>query len=208
MTVAGTASLAFQSLCSVFGIRAAYEQPPYEVMARLGGGIEVRRYGPRLGAEVEVANVEGGRNAAFDVLAGYIFGKNHSRATIAMTTPVAVTDREPHEVAMTTPVETATGDGMLTMRFFLPARYTLDSAPAPDDERVRLRLLPGEQIAALRFNGSAETATISAQTSRLLAALEQSAWRPTAEPSAYLYDPPFTLPFLRRNEVVVRVAAR
>jgi len=197
---------AFLSGCSTFGIRSGYEQPPYETVARLGA-VEIRRYGPRLAAET---TVEGGeeraaRNEAFRILAGYIFGGNRTRSAVAMTAPVAV-ERPAEQIAMTTPVETtAARGGHLTMRFFLPGRLTLDTAPEPSDPRVRLHVVPGETLAVLRCSGSGND--LAARQAELLRALDGSAWRATGEPAAFFYDPPWTIPFLRRTEVAVPVTA-
>jgi hypothetical protein len=196
--------------CSLVGIRSGYEQPAYEVADRVEPGVEIRRYGPRLAAEatVEAADAEAGRNAAFRLLAGYIFGANRAKGEIAMTAPVEVQSGS-RKIAMTSPVETAsTGGGRYTMRFFLPAQLTLATAPEPTDSRVRLLEVPGQTLAVLRFTGSRGDERVAAQSGALLRALGGSAWQPAGEPFAFFYDPPWTLPFLRRNEVAVAVTRR
>jgi hypothetical protein len=177
---------------------------------RVEPGVEIRRYGPRLAAEttVEAADAEAGRNAAFRILAAYIFGANRAKSEIAMTAPVEVQSGS-RKIAMTSPVETASaGSGRYTMRFFLPAQLTLATAPEPTDPRVRLLEVPEQTLAALRFSGSRREERVSEKARALLAALEGSLWKPTAEPVSLFYDPPWTLPFLRRNEVVVPVVRR
>lgn len=196
--------------CSFVGIRSGYEQPRYEVMDRVVPGVEVRRYGPRLAAEttVEAADAEAGRNAAFRLLAAYIFGENRAKGEIAMTAPVEVRSGS-QKVAMTSPVEVASAaDGRYTMRFFLPARLTLATAPEPTDPRVRLLEVPEQTLAVLRFSGSRGEERVNEEKRALLAALEHSAWEPTAEPISFFYDPPWTLPFLRRNEVAAPIRRR
>ena len=199
--------------CSVFGIRDGYEQPTYEVVDQVGDDVEVRRYAPRLAASVAVsaADESAARDEAFEILAGYIFGANRSATEIAMTAPVAV-DAAPEstatEIAMTTPVETGrAGPGRYTMRFFLPRALTIDTAPVPTDERVVLEVVPAQTVAALGFSGRRDEERLAAEGRRLQQALTGSPWRPTdgSSPVAYLYDPPWTLPFLRRNEVAVAV---
>jgi len=196
--------------CSLVGIRSGYEQPRYEVVDHAVGGVEIRRYGPRLAADttVEAADAKAGRSAAFRILAGYIFGANRPKSEIAMTAPVEV-QAGSQKVAMTAPVETApAGEGRYTMRFFLPANLSLATAPEPTDPRVRLLTVPEETFAVLRYTGSRGDEQIAARRDELLRALEGSAWRPTAEPVSLFYDPPWTLPFLRRNEVAVAVVRR
>lgn len=199
-------SSVFLSACSAVGIRSGYEQPPYQIVGRRDG-LEVRRYGARLVAEVTVdgAAEPDARSQAFRLLAGYIFGGNRARTDVAMTASVAI-ERRPQQIAMTTPVETAATGDRLTMRFFLPRRLTLDTAPVPDDPRVQLRVVPGETLAVLRFSGSADEGGV--RRAELLRALDGSPWRATGDPVALFYDPPWTIPYLRRNEVAVQVAPR
>lgn len=209
-SVFGSLWVLMLSGCSLVGIRSGYEQPAYEAVDRFDPGVEIRRYGPRLAAEttVEAADAEAGRNAAFRILAGYIFGANRAKGEIAMTSPVEVQSGS-RKIAMTSPVEAASaGSGRFTMRFFLPAQLTLATAPEPTDPRVRLLELPGQTLAALRFTGSRGGERVAAESGALLRALDGSAWQPAGEPFAFFYDPPWTLPFLRRNEVAVEVARR
>ena len=194
--------------CAVFGVRSGTEQPGYEVVERLGESIELRRYGERLAAEVIVASDPDGegRNAAFGVLFDYISGANRSQTRIAMTAPVE-TNAASEKIAMTAPVETARTEGQGTlMRFYLPAAYTIETAPEPTDPRVRLVVLPAQTVATLRYAGSRRENVVVERQADLLAALENSTWQPTAAPVAFFYDPPWTIPFLRRNEVAVPIA--
>jgi hypothetical protein len=203
--------LALESALAVFGIRSIYEQPRYEIVARIGKA-EIRRYAARLAAQVSVVadDEERGRNEAFRLLAGYIFGQNRERADIAMTSPVAidaVSAAEPagRQIAMTTPVETAGAPGGVTMRFFLPTKITRDNAPVPNDPRVKIVEVPGETIAALTFSGRVTKVTLADKKRELVGALATSSWHAADKPYTLFYDPPFTIPFLRRNEVVARV---
>ena len=199
--------------CSVFGVRSGTEQPAYEVVAQLGEAAEVRRYGPRLAAEVEVeaSDAGEGRNAAFRILAAYIFGANRARQEIAMTAPVEVAGESEgrgiaQKIEMTAPVETASGEGgRLTMRFFLPAGLTMATVPTPEDPRVRILTVPGQTLAVRRFTGWRGASEVDAEEAELREALDGTAWRPAGESAAFFYDPPWTIPFLRRNEVVLPV---
>ena len=203
--------LALESALAVFGIRSIYEQPRYEVIAQIGNA-EIRRYAPRRAAEVSVVadDEERGRNEAFRLLAGYILGQNREGADIAMTSPVAigaVGAAEPvgREIAMTTPVETAGAPDSLIMRFFLPSKITRDNAPVPNDRRVKIVEVPEETIAALTFSGRGTAGSLADKKRELVGALATSPWHAAEKPYTLFYDPPFTIPFLRRNEVAVRV---
>ncbi len=190
----------------MFGIRSGYEQPPYTVVEQIEETVEVRDYGSRLAAEatVEAGNAEAGRNDAFRLLFDYISGANQSQSEVAMTAPVEVVSEK---IAMTAPVETAVADdGRYTMRFFLPSAYTRATAPQPTDPRVRIIELPEMTVAVERFSGSRDEDAIKRRKAQLLNGLKLSGWRPIGAPTSLFYDPPWTLPFLRRNEVVVPVA--
>lgn len=203
-------STLFLAGCSVFGVRSGTPEPQHGVVARLGDDIEIRSYGPRVAAETEVeaANEEAGRNAAFRSLFDYISGANRAASKIEMTTPVSI-DSGPQKIAMTAPVATAAaGQGLYAMRFFLPASYTMATAPQPTNPRVRLVEVPAEMLGVLRFTGSPSETALQARKAELLARLQTSNWRAVGEPVSFLYDPPWTLPFRRRNEVAVSVVAR
>jgi hypothetical protein len=148
------------------------------------------------------------RNVGFEKLAGYIFGGNHARQSIAMTAPVAQSPAQGSQsIAMTAPVsQMAAGNGTWRIRFFMPAKYTLAQLPVPNDPSVSLVEVPAEVYAVLRFSGSRDANAIKDKTTELRDALAGSRWHPTGTPVAWFYDPPWTLPFLRRNEVAIPVA--
>ncbi|MDF2235356.1 heme-binding protein [Albimonas sp. CAU 1670] len=177
------------------------ETPSYETVARLADDVEVRRYAPRLAAET----VAEGGNAAFRRLFAYISGENAGGAEIAMTAPVE-TRTEGADIAMTAPVETAAAeDGGVRMRFFLPAAYDAATAPQPTDPRVRLVETPGRTEAVLRYSGLPLESRAETRKTRLLEIVSGSDWTAQGEAATYYYDPPWTLPWSRRNEVAVPV---
>lgn len=190
--------------CTVVGIRTGTEEPAYAVIATVADDIEIRRYAPRLAAATTVASAD--MSTAFRRLAAYIFGENQPAREIAMTAPVEV-ESGGQDIAMTAPVavDRAASDGTMRMRFFLPAEFTLETAPRPLDDRVTVHTLPAQDLAVLSFTdfwGQRDSADAEA---RLLRGLDGAPWRPTGPVVAYYYDPPWTIPFLRRNEVAVPV---
>jgi hypothetical protein len=206
VTMAASAVLAG---CSVFGVRSGTETLDYQVVADLGEDLEVREYPARLAAEARVPGADAS-SKAFGLLFDYIKGANKQSREVAMTTPVE-TDSGSQEIAMTAPVETdrqtgAGGEPVTVMRFFLPAKFTRETAPVPTDDRLRLVALAPETVAVLRFSGFGFESSVRAEKRRLIRRLEDTVWQPTGAPSAMFYDPPWTLPFFRRNEVVVPVA--
>ena len=107
---------------------------------------------------------------------------------------------------MTAPVETwRSRTGGMRMRFFLPPEFTLETAPQPKDPRVRLVKVVARLEAVLRFSGIATEDAVGKKMKDLLRALDQSSWRGVNEPVTYLYDPPWTILFFRRNEIAIPV---
>ncbi len=192
------------SACSVIGVRTTAE-PKYQVVDRVGPA-EIRAYGPRLAAETLVGGGEvAARGAGFQKLAGYIFGANQRREKIDMTAPVSRSPG-PETIAMTAPVDQSQGaDGRWRIRFFMPPGYTADTVPVPTDPAVRIATVPPQTVAVLRYSGTTSAAAVRSENARLLQALGGGRWRAAGAPMAWFYDPPWTLPPLRRNEAVVPV---
>ncbi len=198
----GVAALA--TLGATVGVRAGAPEPHFDVIQRIGD-VEIRRYGERIAAETEVVGGdEQGRYEGFRRLAGYIFGANAKSASIEMTAPVQQT---PERIAMTAAVaQVAAGAGAWRIQFFMPAQYRqISDLPAPKDPAVRLQVIPAMTYAVLRFSGSRDGDAMRAKQRELLATLAPSAWRSLGEPINWFYDPPWTLPMFRRNEVAVEV---
>ncbi len=199
--------------CSVVGVRSGTEEPRYAVVATLGA-VEIRQYGERVAIETTVASdEEAARSEGFMRLADYIFGDNRARAKIAMTAPVA---QQPvaqqaekpasEKIAMTAPVaENRDPSGAWRIRFYAPSSYAVQTMPAPNNPLVAVVTVPTETLAVLKFSGSRSPDAIKAHQGELLAALSSSPWRAAGEPFAWFYDPPWTLPAFRRNEVAVAV---
>ena len=192
---------------SIVGIRSGTAEPQFSVARRVGE-VEIREYGPRIAAETSVeADEEPARNQGFRRLARYIFGANTANTKIAMTAPVAA--QRGQKIAMTAPVaaqRATTGDWVI--RFFMPAEHSLESLPTPDDDRVRLVTVPAESVAVLRFSGVASPEAVAARTAELSDALAGAGVKTEGDPVTWFYDPPWTLPFRRRNEIAVAVVGR
>jgi hypothetical protein len=186
------------------------------------GSFEIRRYASVVVAETEAAGGrEEGENESFRRLYRYISGENAARQEVAMTAPVLEEptggagggeggsaqsrEAESHEIAMTAPVlQERTADGW-RMAFILPESFTIASAPEPTDPAVRLREIPGRLVASVRFSGSRSEGKCRAQADRLAVWIAANGYRAVGAPIHAGYDPPFTIPFLRRNEVLVEV---
>ena len=186
----------------------AYEQPAYTVEQALADDAEIRRYEPMLLAEVVV---EGDRSTAvsraFRALAGYIFGDNTPQAKIAMTSPVMqTTEVKGEKIAMTTPVgQTALEDGQWRVSFMMPAKYTLATLPAPNNDAVRFQVTDPYRAVVLRFSGRHTDRNFEEHLAELDGLVAQEQLEVVGNPTLAYYDPPFKPFFWRRNEVMYRL---
>ncbi|MFO1150460.1 MAG: heme-binding protein [Alsobacter sp.] len=182
---------------------AETEQPAYRVEAR-SGDFEVRLYAPMVVAEVSVGGTrDAAVNEGFRILAGYIFGANEPAAKIAMTAPV--TQQAGERIAMTAPVTQAGTAGGWIVRFTMPASWTLQTLPRPKDNRIRIVPVPERRMAAVRFSGLRTDARLQGEAERLEDFVRSRKLQPQGPAVYAYYDPPWTLPFLRRNEVLQEV---
>jgi len=191
---------------SIVGIRSGTAEPSFTV-ERSVGSIEIRRYELRIAAETTIdADEEKARSEGFRRLAGYIFGGNTTKTKITMTAPVS--QQQSEKIAMTAPVAAQRdASGQWVIRFFMPAEDTMDTLPTPNDDRVRLVTVPAERVAVLKFSGTASLDAIASRTDELLNTLRDNNITTTSTPFTWFYDPPWTLPFRRRNEVVISLGA-
>jgi hypothetical protein len=194
------------AVVSIFGVNMGTEQPRYDVFERIGDNIEIRQYGPRVAAEtiVDKDSSNNARGEAFRLIAGYIFGANKASEKVAMTSPVEIS-LPGTRISMTAPVEVNKSDDRLVIRFFMPSRYSIDQLPEPSDPRVRLAQIPSMTVAVLQFTGSTGDAVVTTKTAELIRSLETTKWKVAGPATAFFYNPPWTIPFLRTNEVVIPV---
>lgn len=122
-----------------------------------------------------------------------------------MTAPVSQEPSSGKKIAMTAPVSSSGGSDGWVIRFFMPSKWTMDTLPRPDDDRVRLVEVPAETFAVLRFTGDRGRDAVAARSEDLLRTLKANGIEPAGETTSWFYDPPWTLPFRRRNEVVVPI---
>lgn len=185
----------------------AYEEPEYALLATRDG-IEYRLYEATLVAETFVEGAQsrdGAANQGFRRLFAYISGANEQQTDIAMTVPVR--QRAGVKIDMTAPVRQVQGERGWQVAFVVPSKYTAATAPQPTDPAVRLSELPAQTVAVLRFSGRWTNANIERHKQALLAALERADIAPLGEVTTAFYNAPFSLPFMRRNEVMVQVAS-
>ncbi len=192
----------------------AVEEPRYEIITAQGD-FELRRYPPLLIAETWVS---GDRDEAsrtgFRLLADFIFGNNQvpgaqTSSKIAMTAPVTV-EPQSTRIAMTAPVIAETPSGSTDrwrIHFVMPSQYTLATIAQPRNPAVKLRELPSQWYAAHRFSGLATDSRVEAKTREALDWVEQKRLKAIGSPQLARYNPPWTLPMFRRNEILIPIQA-
>ena len=194
--------IALQSLVLLFvsmtGAQVmAYEEPAYEVVSQQNG-YEIRLYQERLAAQVRS---NGSQNGSFQLLFQYISGANTGSAKVDMTVPVIQSEK----ISMTVPVLQSEEAQTNVMQFFLPSKFTSETVPQPTNARVEIVTVEGGFYAVQNYRGSASSNNFSRARDALLTAMSRDGHKPIGEVIRATYNGPFTLPFLRRNEAMVRV---
>jgi len=179
------------------------EQAKYDVV-ETHGSIEIRDYAPMIVAEV---NVPGEREEAisdgFRMIADYIFGNNVSSQEVAMTAPVIQQASE--KIAMTAPVTQQGGGGDWVVRFVMPSEYTMQTLPKPNNPDVGLKEIAEKRFAVIRFSGLARPKSLEKHTKELEAFIQSHNLQTHSGAIYAFFNPPWTLPFLRRNEVMIEI---
>lgn len=186
------------------------EQPDYTVVYK-DGDIEYRQYEPYLVSETVIQNTgdyNDAGNEGFRRLFRYITGSNQAQAKIAMTAPVAQTpqaEKTGEKIAMTAPVQQGESAEGWRVAFMLPTEYTLETAPVPTDERVQIKAMPGRLMAVLRYSGRWTESNFEKKQDALRDVIDGESIDRIGEFQSAFYNPPYTPPFMRRNEVMVEV---
>ena len=192
----------------------ALEEPKYTVIES-AAPFELRQYAPMIIAEVTVdGDMSDAGSKGFRLIAGYIFGKNQTKANlsneaksnekIAMTVPVTM-EPTSEKIAMTAPVtmENQAGPNQWRMFFVMPSQYTLATLPTPLSPEVKLREIPAQRKAVISFTGFNSQEKTQEKTAELRAWMKSKNLTPLGEPQLARYNPPWSIPFLRRNEVML-----
>jgi len=204
-TFIGAVALVVIAAAAAGPIMSRVEQPEYKV-TRSENSIELREYDAMIMAEAEV---KGERKAAinegFRLIADYIFGANKPNAKISMTAPVQQQAKQ--TIAMTAPVTQKAKDDDWTVSFILPKSWTMETLPTPTNERVKLVPVPAKRMVAIRFSGTADDRSIATKTAELRKYADDHDLSVIGEPVLAFYNPPWTLPFFRRNEIMLELLA-
>ncbi|NCC26665.1 MAG: heme-binding protein [Gammaproteobacteria bacterium] len=211
LLIVGTVAVLGIVAMAVFVFVVQNVETPEYVAVESDGAFEIRDYPALVVAETTRAGARReALGAGFGPLARYIFAKERAGEKIAMTAPVIQQRPEaPAErIAMTAPViQSPTGEDAWSVRFIMPSGYSLEALPAPATSEVRLREIPAQRRAAVRFSGSTTDAALAEQEAALRAWMAARGLT-AAGPAVYAYyNDPFTPGFLRRNEVLIDVEA-
>jgi hypothetical protein len=204
--------------CFSCRIAMAIEEPRYEVLVS-DASFEIRRYAPMLVAETFAeGDMDQASNKGFRFIADYIFGNNQvpgsaQKSKIAMTAPVTV-EPQSSVIAMTAPVsmEPQSADLRLDsaqrwrVHFVMPSIYTLENIPKPRNDAVRLRQIPSKYFVVYKYSWLNSHARVQQKTQAVLEWAQQRSLQVLGTPQLARYDPPWTPPMFRRNEIMVEIA--
>ncbi len=184
----------------------ATEEAPYTVI-QADDIFELREYAPQVLAEIIVdGSLEEAGNKAFRPLFRYISGDNKAGGKIAMTAPVSQ-EKQGEKISMTAPVSQQNIQGKWAVSFMMPASYSMETLPVPDDKNIMLRQVPARRVAAVRYSGFWSEEKYLQNKAKLDVWIRENRLTVTGEPVWARYNAPFTPWFMRRNEILIPVTA-
>ena len=177
-------------------ISMALEEPTYSIV-KSNENYEIRKYSDRLAVEVEFSS----ENSGFRYLFNYISGENTTSEKVNMTVPVT----QSAKIDMTAPVTQSNKDGKMLMQFFLPSKFTIDTAPTPTNKRVKLVIIEGGYYAIKRYSGRTSDTNYKKHLEKLKENLISDNIETLDDGIKAIFNGPFTLPIMRRNEVMMKI---
>jgi hypothetical protein len=196
----------FISILILLGSRPAMatEEAKYTVVKK-EEAFELRNYTPHIVAEVVVeGGIDEASNKAFGRLFGYISGKNQTRRKVAMTAPVSQVPAA-EKISMTAPVGQQSIGNKWAVSFMMPASYTMETLPIPNDASVILREVPARRVASIRYTGAWSEKRYLEHKAKLETWVMKNKLKVSGEANWARYDPPFKPWFMRRNEILIPV---
>ena len=198
--------LAIASMLTAATETVAIEEATYTVVKK-DDDFEIRDYTPHVVAETLVAgSFENAGSKAFKILFGYISGENRSRKKVEMTAPVSQ-QANPEKIKLTAPVSQQRMEAKWTVSFMMPASYSLETLPEPENPKVTLRRVPGRRMAAVRYSGFWSEKGYLKNKLKLETWIKENGLKIAGDPLWARYNAPFTPWFLRRNEIMIPIAA-
>ncbi|WP_251366936.1 heme-binding protein [Polynucleobacter sp. MG-Unter2-18] len=189
----------------------ATEEPKFSIIEK-SEPFELRAYAPQLVAEVKVeGDLDAASSQGFRLIAAFIFGQNQVSEKITMTVPVGIETSQSTKIAMTVPVgieaskDSVKGVNQWVFSFVMPSEYTMATLPKPINPLVTIRELPAQKRAAITFSGFYNDAKVLEKTKALEEWIKSKQWQAIGSPQFARYNPPWSIPFMRRNEILITV---
>lgn len=193
--------------CSLVG-KSDVGTAPYTVLKSYDDGkIEVRHYPSMVLVSVSMSSKNG--NSAFRNLFNYIGGENQGATKISMTAPVIMgasdSSMKGTKIPMTAPVFMNEEAGSESMSFVMPNDFTVETTPKPTNPDITVSELKNYKVAVITFSGRLSDNNVKKQTDILVDWIDQSGYTAINTPLKAGYNSPFTLPMMRRNEVLIEI---
>jgi len=189
----------------------ATEEPKFSIIEK-SEPFELRTYAPQLIAEVKVeGDLDAASSQGFRLIAAFIFGQNQVSEKISMTVPVTIETAQSTKIAMTVPVgieaskDSVRGVNQWVFSFVMPSEYTMATLPKPLNPLVTIRELPAQKRAAITFSGFYNEAKVLEKTKALEEWIKSKQWQVVGNSQFARYNPPWSIPFMRRNEILITV---
>jgi SOUL heme-binding protein len=203
-TLRHTADLArhsVQIVCTIFlltlfiaGDVMAIEEPAYQVLVS-DAPFEHRRYSGFVVAETLLSgDFDSASQTGFRRVAAYIFGDNTAEAG------------KSRKISMTAPVTVSPAESGWKLHFVMPSQEKLDTLPRPNNSQINLRKVNEHEVVAIRFSGWTTAASIRENTEKLQQWASARQLTLAGVPQVARYNDPFTLPWRRRNEILIEVS--
>lgn len=190
-----------------FNPAMATEEPDYKLILE-EGDFQIREYDPKIIAQVEViGDFDEASSKGFKLLADYIFGNNLLKGEsqkISMTTPVEMTPLA-ENLLITSSVMDEQVNNKWLINFVMPHEYTLNTLPKPNNSQVLITEVPSEKYVVIVFSGLVKDPSYSDKAELLSNYLKENSFKQQGAIKIARYNPPWTLPFFRRNELMVRI---
>ena len=173
------------------GAAMATEEPKYTVLKQTED-FELRRYDEQLVAQTWVTgDQDAASRAGFKILADYIFGNN------------SAANGKIRKISMTAPVSIQQTEDKWRVQFTMPSQYTLQTLPKPNNPNIEIVEVPAQTYGVIKFSGSAGTEKVAVKTKELQSWMQGQNLTIIGKSERARYNPPWTLLFLRRNEVMI-----
>lgn len=193
-------------LWSVWGYFSSRVENTEYTVIETKDNYEIRSYPEHIVAQTTVTGpYKEALNEGFRIVAGYIFGGNTKKESIAMTAPVVEKSSESESIAMTAPVMATIEGESHVIAFGMPRSYTLDTLPTPTDSRVKLAIIPEKKMATIRFSWYATDARVQTKKQELIDALKKDGVETVGSVQYAGYNAPWTPPWMTRNEVLIEI---